>query len=85
MWSLAKTLRIPIDTKIKELQDIPYTISYVMKKRMQLDNFNELPEEKRPPEELIWEGTPEEVKEWLDDVLSNNKKDTEIDLTSIEE
>jgi hypothetical protein len=74
LWSLAKTLQVPLDTKINELQDIPYTIAYVMRKRMQIDNFNELPEEKRPPEEMVWEGTPEEIDNWFDRVLKKGEQ-----------
>lgn len=29
--------------------DYPYTISYIMRKRMQIDSFEELPKDKRPP------------------------------------
>lgn len=32
---------------------------------MQIDNINELPEEKRPPELMIWDGNPEEVSSWI--------------------
>lgn len=37
---------------------------------MQVDNLNELPKEKRVPENLIWEGTPEQIESWLEKVLS---------------
>ena len=74
MWAVAKALQIPLTTSIKDIRDLPYTITYVIRKRLQLDSLNELPTEKRPPEELIWEGTTEELDEWLDRVL--NKKET---------
>lgn len=52
---------------------MPYTISYVIRKRQQIDNLNELPKEKRPPENILWEGTSEDLEEWLTDVLKTNK------------
>jgi hypothetical protein len=68
-------LQIPLDKKIKELIDIPYTISFVIKKRLQIDNLNELPREKRPPEALIWNGNPEDIENWIGRVM--NRKSTE--------
>jgi hypothetical protein len=68
-------LQIPLDPKIKELADIPYTISFIIRKRQQIDNLNELSKEKRPPEEMIWDGTPEELEDWLERVFNNKIQD----------
>lgn len=38
----------------------------------QIDNLNELPKEKRPPEDIIWDGTSEELDDWLDKVLGTH-------------
>lgn len=48
---------------------VPWTIGYAMRKRAQIDSFNELPREKRPPENMIWEGSVEELDEWFDKVF----------------
>jgi len=69
-------LQIPLDKKIKELIDIPYTISFVIKKRLQIDNLNELPKDKRVPEYMIWDSSPEEIEEWLDRVMNRKPTDT---------
>jgi hypothetical protein len=66
---------------VKELSQIPYTISFVIRKMQQIDNLNELPKEKRPPEDIIWEGTSEELDEWLEKVLGNKDKDSTIKLS----
>lgn len=79
MWSVAKALQVPIDPKIASLEDIPYTVAYVMKKRIQIDNFNELEKAKRPPEMMIWDGTNEEIEDWLDKVFGR-KPDDKIEL-----
>jgi hypothetical protein len=71
---VAKALQIPIDTKVTQLSDLPFTISYVARKRTQIDSLNELPKEKRPPERLIWEGTTDDLDEWLDRVLYKREK-----------
>lgn len=71
-------MQIPLDTRIKELAEIPYTISFIIRKRQQIDNLNELPAEKRPTEDIIWDGTPEEMEKWLDEVFNNK---TQKDVT----
>jgi len=74
MWAVSKALRYPLDVKLKDMNYMPYTISYVLRKRMQVDSYNELPKEKRPPEKLIWDGTSKEIDEWFDTVFENTKK-----------
>ena len=41
---------------------------------MQIDSLNELPQEKRPPDLMIWDGKPEDIQKWLKDVFDNKKK-----------
>ena len=80
-------MRIPLDRNIKGLQDLPHTISFVIRKRQQIDSFYELPKEKRPPDDIIWEGTSEELEDWLDDVLGRKPKHspvTELIISEIE-
>ena len=79
MWTVGKALQIPLDTNVKDLSKLPYTISYVIRKRVQEDNYSELPKEKRPPEKMVWDGTVSELDEWLDRVL-DNKHETEFDI-----
>lgn len=71
---MAKALTIPLDRTITSLAELPYTISYAIRKRQQIDSYNELEESKRPPDSLIWDGTPEEIESWLDSVLKNKNK-----------
>jgi hypothetical protein len=88
MWSMSKALRVPLDKRLTLLHTIPHTISYVIRKRQQIDTFNELPEEKRPPTDLIWDGTAEEIDEWFDRVFDRKNKDYEdniiVDLDDVE-
>jgi len=74
LWSVSKALGVPLDLKVKHLTQLPYTISYVIRKLQQIDNLNELPKEKRPTDDIIWEGTSEEMDEWLEAVLDPKKK-----------
>ncbi len=47
----------------------------------QIDNLNELPKEKRPTDEIIWDGTSDDLDEWLDRVLDPKKKhQTEVEI-----
>lgn len=71
---MGSKLGIALDNKVKEIKDLPYTIAYVIKKRMQIDNLSELGKEKRPTEEMIWEGTPEELESWLDRVIRGKER-----------
>jgi len=47
----------------------------------------ELPEEKRPPDSILWDGTPEELDEWLKTVFDPKYKAnvTDINVSEIEE
>jgi len=67
-------LSIPLDPKVSKLSQLPYTISYVIRKMQQIDNLNELPKEKRPPQDVIWDGTSDDMDEWLETVLSSGGK-----------
>lgn len=80
MWSVSKALGIPLDPKVKTLSQLPYTISYVIRKMQQIDNLNELPKEKRPPDYIIWDGTSEDMSEWLDKVLGDRKVKTDVEI-----
>jgi hypothetical protein len=66
-------LQVPLDPKIKELADIPYTISFIIRKRQQIDNLAELGKNK-PPESIIWDGEPDELDEWIENVLNPKKR-----------
>ena len=59
------------------VDELPWTISYVIKKRAQIDSFNELPKDKRPPDDILWYGTPEELDKWFDKVLDRDYQDPE--------
>lgn len=63
--------------------ELPWTINYVIKKRAQIDSFQELPKEKRPPDDIIWYGTPEDLDRWFDKVLDRKEKPGEEVLLDI--
>jgi len=75
MWSSSKGLLLPLDPSIKSARELPYTISYVIRKRQQIDNLMELPKEKRPPDEVLWHPRQKRLEEWLDSVLGTKGKD----------
>jgi len=72
MWHIAKNTHMPLHPTLKGLAvyQFPYTISYAIRKRIQIDSFMELPKEKRPPKEL-W-SKPKELEEWFDRVFDRN-------------
>lgn len=81
---MSKALHYPIDSKIETLADVPYTISYVIRKRAQLDNLMELPKEKRPSDILIWDSPIEELERWLENVFKNNSQTDTIEFLDSE-
>jgi hypothetical protein len=78
---VSKALHIPLDKRIKTLPELPYTISFVIRKRQQIDNLSELPKEKRPPDSILWDGTSEEIDRWLDNVLGKKATSDIITIT----
>jgi len=54
--------------------ELPWTISWVMRKRAQIDGFVELPKEKRPPDDIIWYGTQDDLDAWFDKVFERKEK-----------
>lgn len=60
--------------------ELPWTISYVIRKRSQIDSFNELPKEKRPPDSMIWYGVQDDIDDWFDKVLKNKTPQKVIDI-----
>ena len=54
--------------------ELPWTISYVIRKRLELDSYAELPKEKRPPDNLIWYGSSDDIDKWFDKVFKRKGK-----------
>jgi hypothetical protein len=44
---------------------------------MQIDNLNELPREKRPPDDVLWSDNPDDLEDWIDKVIGKKQKDKE--------
>lgn len=63
------------------LTDLPYTFSFIIRKRLQIDSLNELPKEKRPPDLTLWWGAPEEIEDWLERVMNSKHIDDENMIT----
>lgn len=83
VWAIAKELKVAPKT-LEEISKLPHTISYVLRKQMQIDSLNELPQEKRPPDTIIWWGTPEELNRWLNSVLGFNKQNLNNQIQILE-
>ena len=79
MWEIAKALQIPLDNKVTTLTELPYTISYVIRKRLQVSSLQEMPKDKRVPEMTIWDGSAEEIEEWIKkNIRKGGRKKVEI-------
>ena len=75
---------LPFLEDMPSVDKLPWTISYIIRKRMQIDSFDEVPKDKRPPDKMIWYGTPEEVEVWFDKVFKH-KQDTDTIILEIDE
>jgi len=70
--SIHKSIGIPLAEGLETALDLPHTLSYAIRYREQLDSFNELPKDKRPPRNL-WD-KPYELTQFLDRVFKNDDK-----------
>jgi hypothetical protein len=77
MWHIAKDGGVALHESITYVTDLPYTISFAIRKCRQIDSFYELPEKSRPPKSL-WD-KPQALKEWMDRDADPNKQ-TEFTL-----
>lgn len=68
----------PLDKRLTSIRDYPYTISFVVRKSMQVDSFNELPKNKRPPEN-IWDNNTE-LELWLDNLSAGESNTAELTI-----
>lgn len=69
-----KATGLPLHKGLPPVDQLPWTITWVIRKLIQLDSFAELQSEKRPTDHLIWDGTPEELDKWFDKVFQRKKK-----------
>ena len=44
-------------------------MSFCIRKRLQIDNLSELGKEKMPPDYILWDGSSEDIDEWIDKVM----------------
>jgi len=72
LWRIVKETQQPLDSSLIGLgiMEYPYTINLIIKKRIQLDSFLELPKDKRPPKSI--QDKPSELEEWFERVYDNN-------------
>lgn len=85
MWRIVKQFNIPLHESLKiSADDYPHTISFLIKKRMQVDSFDELSEDKKPPKSIWYK--PQALTEWFDRVYDNKQTtfDFEIDEEKVE-
>jgi hypothetical protein len=80
---------LPLHTALPPADELPWTIAWVIRKRVQIDSFFELPKEKRPPDDMIWYGTQDDIDRWFDKVFKKGEKPgeevtLEIDSSEIE-
>jgi len=59
----------------------------VIRKRQQIDSLSELPKDKQPPPDIIWDGTPEDLEDWLNRVMDrkNTTTVTDINISEVED
>lgn len=83
MWRIVQDSNTGFDSKFESVVDLPYTISFLIRKRMQIDSWLELPKEKRPPES-IWD-KPSDLEEWFDRIYGGEQTEFNLNVDDIEE
>lgn len=81
MWRIVQNSNVKFDKFIEDINNSPYTFSYLIRKRMQIDSWMELPKDKRPPES-IWDKASE-LEEWFKRI--NNNEETHHNIEYNEE
>jgi hypothetical protein len=69
----------------KSPTDLPWTMSFVARKRQQVDSLAELSKDKRPPDSIIWWGTSEELEEWIDKVFDRKEVEQDVQFAIAQE
>ncbi len=78
LWRIVKDNKQPIDSSLNSLSvnEYPYSINFVIRRRMQIDGYLELPKEKQPPKDIY--DKPSELEEWFSRIYGD--KQTEFNL-----
>ncbi len=62
--------------------EMPHTISTVIRYREMIDGFMELPKDKRPPENIWFDG--EKLEDWFEDVFKTDSHTVSFDVNEVE-
>lgn len=81
MWITHTQTELPLHKELPPADDLPWTINWVIRKRTQLDGYLELPKEKRPPDDIIWYGTSDDIEHWFDRVFDRDKPPIDKEVT----
>ena len=77
LWRITQKLGTPLtDGLPTSSYDMPHTVNTVVRYREMIDSFNELPKEKRPPEN-IWFSS-ERLEVWFDDVFRTDRSSSSV-------
>ncbi len=80
LWRIVKDNKQPIDSSLNSLSvnEYPYSINFVIRRRMQIDGYLELPKEKQPPRSIY--DRPNDLEEFFERVYSSGEKQVEFTL-----
>lgn len=82
-WHIVKDSNFLLHESLRgiSVMDYPHTITYAIRRRMQIDSYMEHPKDKRPPKS-IWD-KPSKLKEWFDRAYDRDKQ-TEFTLHGVD-
>lgn len=79
LWHIAEKTGQVLHSNLKYVTDYPYTVSFVIRRRMMIDGFYELAKDQRPPKSLY--DKPNALKEWFERIFdSKGSKQTEFEF-----
>lgn len=85
IWQASKATNIPIHENLTAVDKLPWTIGFVIRKLAQVESFKELPRDKRPPDDIVWWGSAEDIEKWFDKVLDRKEENPDEAVFIIEE
>ena len=62
--------------------NLPYTVTYAIRKQEQIDSFMELDKKKRPPRN-IWHNDYQ-INAWLEEIFEGNTPESEMEFSASE-
>jgi len=78
LFRIAREFKQPLHESLKSLavNEYPYSIQFLIHKRMQVESWYELPKEKQPPQDIWFK--PKELEDWFERIYGDKQTEFEF-------